>query len=283
MNHNRSLHAIAFVFVFFCSVFQVLALDGNQDTTLPKAKNGLYVVAHRGAHINIPENSLPAYQKAIDLGCDFVEIDVRSTKDGRFVSMHNSEIDEYVRGSSGKVSEMTFSEVKALDIGIKISPEWKDTRVPSFEEILQLCRGKIGIYLDLKSAPVPELIGIIKQYKMERDILWYIPSSRFKEISELASNCPECILMPDPGKEDSVIKVIEKLDAKVLATDMGELSNSFVYKAHSLNAAVIVDEDKGTEAEWTKIIEWHTDGIQTDNPEKLISFLKSRKNPLDDK
>jgi glycerophosphoryl diester phosphodiesterase len=279
MNHNRFLPSIVFGFLFFFIVFQVLALDGNQDTPLRKAKNGLYVVAHRGAHINIPENSMAAYQKAIDLGCDFVEIDVRTTKDGRFVSMHNSEIDQYVKGPGGKVSEMTFSEVKALDIGIMIGPEWKDTRVPSFEEILQLCRGKIGIYLDLKAASVHELIRIIKQYKMERDIFWYIPSIRIKEISELAANCPECILMPDPGKEDNVSNVIEKFKTKVLATDMGELSNSFVYKAHSLNAAVIVDEDKGTEAEWTKIIEWHTDGIQTDDPEKLISFLKSLKNP----
>jgi glycerophosphoryl diester phosphodiesterase len=156
-------------------------------------------------------------------------------------------------------------------------PEWKDTRIPSFEEILRLCKGKIGIYLDLKAAPVPELIRIIKQYKMERDIFWYIPSNRVKEISELATDCPGCILMPDPGKEDNVLNVIEEFNAKVLATDMGDLSNSFVYKAHSLNAAVIVDEGEGTKAEWTKIIEWHTDGIQTDDPEKLISFLKSRK------
>ena len=63
--------------------------------------NDVYVIAHRGAHKNMPENSLPAYRKAIDLGCDFVEIDVRTTKDGRFVSMHNSGIDEYVQGSGG--------------------------------------------------------------------------------------------------------------------------------------------------------------------------------------
>jgi len=56
---------------------------------LPKPKQGnTYVVAHRGVHNGIPENTLAAYQKAIDLGCDFVEIDIRKTKDGRFVSVH---------------------------------------------------------------------------------------------------------------------------------------------------------------------------------------------------
>ena len=180
-----------------------------------------------------------------------------------------------------KVSEMTFEEVKALDIGILIGPEWENTRVPSFEEILQLCKGKAGIYLDLKAAPVPDLIKIIKQYNMERDVLWYIPSDRVDEIAELRTDCPDCILMPDPGKAENVISVIERFDAKVLATDMGELDSIFVDNAHSHNSIVIVDEDKGTEEEWTRILEWHTDGIQTDDPEKLIAFLKSMEKTLE--
>ena len=78
----------------------------------PEAKNGhTYVIAHRGVHRGIPENSLPAYQKAIDLGCDFIEIDVRSTKDGKIVSVHNSSIDAYVSGLSGKVKDFTLEEI----------------------------------------------------------------------------------------------------------------------------------------------------------------------------
>jgi len=60
------------------------------DDVLPPPKNGvMYVVAHRGAHKGIPENTLAAYAKAIEFGCDFVEIDVRTTKDGVLVSIHN--------------------------------------------------------------------------------------------------------------------------------------------------------------------------------------------------
>ena len=74
--------------------------------SLKEPKNGVYVIAHRGAHNGIPENSLAAYRKAIDLGCDFVEIDVRTTKDGKFVSIHNSRVDEYVTGVKAKVSDL---------------------------------------------------------------------------------------------------------------------------------------------------------------------------------
>ena len=82
--------------------------------------------------------------------------------------------------------------------------EWKGTKIPSFEEILELCHGRIGIYLDLKSAPVDQLVEIIRNIGMEKDILWYIPASDIKDISELKTNCPECILMPDPGPENNI-------------------------------------------------------------------------------
>jgi glycerophosphoryl diester phosphodiesterase len=239
--------------------------------------NGIYVVAHRGAHNGIPENSLPAYQKAIDLGCDFVEIDIRTTKDGRFVSIHNSKIDEYTAGSKGKVSEMNLDELRSLDIGIKTGPEWKGTKIPTFEEILELCYNRIGIYLDLKAAPVSSLVEIIRKYGMQKNILWYIPSSDLKDIEELKASCPDCILMPDPGAEENIRSAVSEFHPCVLATDMDQLGEQFVKTAHHYNTIVISDEKEGTKAEWRQMLEWKTDGIQSDDPGELISFLKSRK------
>jgi len=62
----------------------------------PPRHGDIYVIAHRGAHNGIPENSIPAYQKAIDLGADFVEVDIRTSSDGHFISIHNSTVDAYV-------------------------------------------------------------------------------------------------------------------------------------------------------------------------------------------
>ena len=239
-----------------------------------KAHNGIYVIAHRGAHHGIPENTLPAYQKAIDLGCDFVEIDVRTTKDGKFVSIHDSKIDDYVPGKKGKVNEMTLDELRALDIGIRKGPEWKGTKIPSFEEILELCHGKIGIYLDLKSAPVNQLVEIIKKYGMENDVIWYISASDSKNLDDLKVNCPKCLLMPDPGAKNNIKAVKEKFNSCILATDMKQLSGEFVKTAHENNIRVISDDKEANKDEWKKMIEWKIDGIQTDKPEKLIEFLK---------
>lgn len=256
---------------------RLFSQQGMSGCQMKEPENTVYVIAHRGAHKGIPENSIAAYQKAIDLGCDFVEIDVRTTKDGKFVSIHNPNIDKYVSGYEGKVKDYTFKELKSLDIGVKTGAEWKGTRIPSFEEILELCRGKIGIYLDLKKAPVPRLVEIIKKYGMEKEILWYIPASDTKDIDDLQASCPECILMPDPGSEINIQAVTEKMNPCVLATGMDQLSEGFVKVTHSYKAKVIADDKAGNEEEWKKIIEWKTDGIQTDRPEELIYFLKSLK------
>ena len=161
MRYSKFTILLFLGFLFLNNSGLLYAQKENNTPSFRKAKHGVYVIAHRGAHVGIPENSLAAYQKAIDLGCDFVEIDVRTTKDGHFVSMHNSTIDEYVNGAKGKVSEHTLAELKLLDIGSRVGSEWKDTRVPTFEEILKLCQGKIGIYLDLKAASIPALVKII--------------------------------------------------------------------------------------------------------------------------
>jgi len=272
----KNFISILFILLNFC-VLSTVADGENKCNGFRRAKHETYVIAHRGAHIGIPENSLPAYQKAIELGCDFVEIDVRTTKDGKFVSVHNSSIDNYVNGAKGKVSDLTLTELKSLDIGIKVGEEWANTRIPTFEEILTLCKGKIGIYLDLKDAPVPELMKIIRKYNMERDIIWYIPAQYLLKEDNAAVLFGNSFPMPDPGTEKKLEKVIEKLKPCVIATDMSVLSQSFVETAHNAGAKVFVDEDKGTSAEWDKILRWKTDGIQTDDPEKLIHYLRNIK------
>jgi glycerophosphoryl diester phosphodiesterase len=193
------------------------------------------------------------------------------------VSVHNPTIDQYVTGYKGKVSDYTLAELKQMSIGEKLGPEWKNTRIPTIEEILQLCRGQIGIYLDLKEPLVPELLKIIRKYDMERDIVWYIPASYMDIIKQLKSLCYKCVPMPDPGPEKNVQEVVNEVRPQVLASDMGQLSESFVITAHANHAKVFVDENKGTPQEWQQIIDWGTDGIQTDNPEALLEFLKSKK------
>ncbi len=269
-------NSLIIIFFFLTLPVKVLA---QEKIYLPKPKNGnTYVVAHRGVHRGIPENTLAAYQKAIDMGCDYVEIDIRITKDGRFVSVHDETVDAYTEGRiKGKVRDFTLAELKQLNIGKRVGADWENERIPTFEEILQLCKGKIGIYLDLKEPEIKAQIKIIKNYGMERDIIWYIPASYLDAIKEVKKNCNECIVMPDPGLKKNIKKVVEEVHPLVLATDMGELSKEYMKIAKNLNVKVITDDKRGNLEEWKKILEMGADGIQTDDPEKLIQFLINRK------
>lgn len=239
--------------------------------TPPKHGN-LYVVAHRGAHQGIPENTLAAYRKAIELDCDFVEIDVRTTKDGVLVSVHDASIERYVlEGRKGRVEDMTLLELKDLDIGSRISTEYAQERVPTVEEILELCRGKIGIYLDIKQADLEALLSLVRKYEMESETLWYIPASKVETLRALS---PSVWPMPDPGEFPRLDPLIRTTKPRVVAAVWRHFSREFVTTCHAHQALTIVDE--GGKESWPLAIEWGADGIQTDHPQELIEYLKSR-------
>jgi glycerophosphoryl diester phosphodiesterase len=235
---------------------------------------GVYVVAHRGAHKGIPENTLAAYQKAIDLGADFVEIDLRTTKDGQFVSVHNRTIDAYLTdGTTGKVRDFTLTQIKAFDIGSRVGPEWKAERVPTFDEILTLCKGQIGIYLDLKDAPIAAVAKKLQEHNMERHVVWCVGP---EQAGPIRKACPDCIPMPDPVPGESLEAMLQETKPTVVAPVWSDFTSTFSETCHNAGAIVIVDERRSDLANWKQALEWKVDGIQTDDPEGLIEYLQER-------
>src|SRR5689334_13189345 len=113
-------------------------------------------IAHRGEHLRNPENTVPAFREAIRLGADYIEVDVRTTADGKLVLMHDATVDRCTTGH-GEVAKMTFDEIRALDAGIRKDPEFAGTKVPTFDEVLDLARGRIGVYVDVKQVSAKDL------------------------------------------------------------------------------------------------------------------------------
>ncbi len=105
--------------------------------------------AHRGCMNTHPENTLPAFKEAIRLGAHMIEFDIQFTKDGVPVLMHDETVDRTTNGT-GKVSELTFAKIRRLDAGIKKSPEFEYTAVPTFEEILNMMPRNIWLNCHLK-------------------------------------------------------------------------------------------------------------------------------------
>lgn len=107
------------------------------------------IVAHRGSCIDRPECTLAAYAKAIEVGATAVEVDVRTTKDGQFVILHDETLDRTTSGR-GRVGEKTLAEIKTLDAGSWFDARYKNERVATLAEVLTLCGDKCDVLLDLK-------------------------------------------------------------------------------------------------------------------------------------
>jgi glycerophosphoryl diester phosphodiesterase len=117
-------------------------------------KNRPFIFAHRGACRVAPENTLPAFQAAIELGADGIELDVQYSSDGKLVVMHNPTLEKTTNGS-GRVTAHTFEELRALDAGIHFAPAFAGTPIPTLDEVLELAHNKLLLNIELKSLESP--------------------------------------------------------------------------------------------------------------------------------
>ena len=108
------------------------------------------IFAHRGACKVAPENTLPAFQAALDLGADGIELDVQFSSDGKLVVLHNPTLETTTNGS-GRVTAYTFAELRLLDAGSHFGPQFAGTPLPALEEVLDLCKGRLLMNIELKS------------------------------------------------------------------------------------------------------------------------------------
>ncbi|MFS8579181.1 MAG: glycerophosphodiester phosphodiesterase [Novibacillus thermophilus] len=110
-------------------------------------------IAHRGASGYAPENTMAAFDKALQMKADYFELDVQMSKDGKLVLIHDVTVDRTTDGT-GRVGDLTFKELRRLDAGSWFDPAFAGERIPTLEEALDRYRGKIGILIEIKN---PEL------------------------------------------------------------------------------------------------------------------------------
>ncbi len=242
--------------------------------SLPLAAQNVVAISHRGEHLQRPENTIPAFQEAIRVGADFFEVDVRTTSDGKLVLSHDATVDRCTNGT-GQVSAMTFDQLEALDAGIKKGPEFAGTRIPTFDQVLDLARGKIGIYVDIKNATAQDLVTHIEAHGMTDHVVMYCRPDLCKKIQELN---PHFKVMPESATVEHTRMLVDLLHPQVIAFGQGDFKPEIIAVAKEAKADVYVDVMGKTDAPegWQAAIDAGANGLQTDRPGPLVEWLRAK-------
>jgi glycerophosphoryl diester phosphodiesterase len=246
---------------------------------LPAAMHKIIVIAHRGDHVDVPENTLAAYENAIEHGADFTEIDLRTTKDGELVIMHDATVDRMTNGK-GKIKDLTYKEVKALKITDKNKPGSKQYSIPSFREVLNVCKNKIGIYLDFKDADPVKVYGLIKDAGMQNRIVVYLnKEEQYDPWRKAAPDMPLMSSPPDNAKGDSSLAgFLEQKLISVMDGSISDYNDEMLLTAGKNNVAIWLDVQNKEEgpAIWEPVLQKGIKGLQTDHPGKLVQYLEQK-------
>ena len=117
------------------------------------------IIAHRGASGEFPENTLSAVLAALDHQVDFIEVDVRLSKDGVPIILHDDSTERMmVDGACTKIHELHFDEIRKIDVGAWFSHSFKGEKIPALKELLALNWKNTGLMIELKECPQPDNI-----------------------------------------------------------------------------------------------------------------------------
>lgn len=265
------LNKILLSVISSCVVFTAFG-QGQDIPVLPLAKHELIVIAHRGSHLVKPENTIAAIEEAIQLGADYVEIDLRTTLDGQLVLSHNETVDKMTNGK-GKIREMRLEELKKLSVNSKDGGVY---RIASFSEALKTCKGKINIYLDFKDAAAEQAYHEIQAAGMEKQILVYLnQTEHYAAWKKAAPQLPLMGRLPAGVRTKAELLAALQQQSLQAIDKLDDTTPLAALKENKVSVFLDVQSKEEGPASWKAAIDKGVQGLQTDHPAALIAYLKA--------
>lgn len=244
------------------------------------------VLAHRGANKVAPQNTLPAFQKAIDFNADGLETDVHLCMDGHIVICHNYTIDETSNGT-GRIDEMTLSQLKGFDFGSYFGDEFKGVSLPTLPELLDLTKSMKLINIEIKPPQkdcdlVKKVVEAIHEYGIvENSIVSCFDPECIRLVKEFDKKVKTGLLYENNelGNEImtfGVAKFCKQLNADAAHPHRKLITHKEVIELHNLGIAVnpwtVNKED-----EIIKFVNWGCDALISDVPDYCLKVLEGIK------
>ncbi len=258
-----------------CVIALLLAgVAGASALETVKFEDHTQVTAHRGASADSPENTMASVREAVAQGADWVEIDVQESSDGVVMVVHDSDLKK-LAGVGSKIWEQTADELRAVDIGSKFDPRFAGERVPTLAEVLEFCKGKIRVNIELKyyghdQQLEQRVVDLVEAAGMQDDVV--IMSLKLEGVEKLKA------IRPD-WKAGLLVAVavgdLTKLDVDFLAVNLKLATRALIRRAHDRGMEVYV-WTVNDPVSMSTMLGRGADNLITDKPAKLRSVLAQR-------
>ena len=220
-----------------------------------------FIIAHRGFSAEYPENTLVAVRAALNLGVDYVEIDVQETADGKLAVFHDYRLDR-ICWVTGRVRDTTFAGLRRLN-----------PTIPSLAEVLRVCRGKARVLIEIKGADPRKVAAEIERHGMEREVIVF--SLSMSHLQVLAAANPRIARFG--------------LVARDLTTNIASLKSSVTVEGLGVSRRLVTSPEivdmvhrhgwqlfvwtVNRKAEMQQLASWGVDGLITNHPDRANSWL----------
>ncbi|MGH9713280.1 MAG: glycerophosphodiester phosphodiesterase [Candidatus Acidiferrales bacterium] len=235
-----------------------------------------WVIAHRGASGHAPENTLVAFERAVQLGAPFIETDLHLTRDARFVAIHDATLERTTNGR-GQVHDFTLHELRRLDAGLWYDRAFMGQKIPTLEEVLELARKHdVLIYLEIKYDAAwgmhHALVGALrKDQDAARTIVISFDPGTLDSVRKLDASIMTGLLVEELRPES--VKAAVDIGARQLCPRFTSVTAELVEQAHHSDLHVATWTVNQAE-EMRALIAMGVNGVMTDFPDRLQAVLE---------
>ena len=238
------------------------------------------IIVHRGANKIAPENTKASAEACIALGIDFVEIDVRLSKDGIPFILHDRSVDRTTNGS-GNIGDLTSDQIDLLDAGSWFGLKFSDQKIPRLKEYFFWIKGQSKVFLDMKDPHLrgknlQGIVDLVYESGMEKDCFFGFQdstedSSRALELSEIA---PDLFLKINADSRDEVQKAKQKYHADIVETSVDQFTEEYKALCQELQLKSMIYEAEWSVDLFKKTLQSGADMINLDDPHLFLQIQK---------
>jgi glycerophosphoryl diester phosphodiesterase len=235
-----------------------------------------WVIAHRGASGYAPENTLAAFDRAVQLGATFIETDLHLTRDARFVAIHDTTLERTTNGK-GSVHDFTLAELRRLDAGMWYDREYMGQRIPTLDEVLEFARkNDVIFYLEVKYDAAWGMhhslaAALQKAENAARTIVISFDQTTLAALRRIDATTMMGLLADQPNADH--VKAGLELGVRQLCPKSSLVTKELVDRAHGADLQVAtwtVDDPN----EMRAMIAAGVDGVMTNFPDRLGAVIE---------